>query len=78
MGELLKNRLMSNLIKIIGTGKSKHMPKGEVYYEIAEMADLLVSKGAAVYENSEIEEEKVQVVPEKKKQITRPSTKKTK
>jgi hypothetical protein len=71
---------MSNLIKIIGTGKSRHMPKGEVYYEIADMADLLVSKGAAVYENSEIEEEKekVQVEPESKKQIKKPSTKKNK
>jgi hypothetical protein len=71
---------MSNLIKIIGTGKSRHMPKGEVYYEIAEMADLLVSKGAAVYENTPLDEEKekVQVAPESKKQIKKPSTKKTK
>jgi hypothetical protein len=64
---------MSNLIKIIATGKSKHMPKGEVYYEPAAMAELLVSSGAATYE----EKEKAEQEPEKKKEV-KPTSKKVK
>jgi CRISPR/Cas system endoribonuclease Cas6 (RAMP superfamily) len=64
---------MSDLIKIIATGKSKHMPKGEVYYEPEAMAELLVSSGAAQYE----EKEKKEVEPEKKKEV-KPTAKKVK
>jgi hypothetical protein len=56
---------MSNLIKIIGTGKSKYMPEGQVFHEPSDMAELLVNSGRAVYE----EKEKVQVAPEKKKEV---------
>jgi hypothetical protein len=70
---------MSNLILIIGTGKSRWMPKGEAYYEIPEMAEILVGNGSAVYEGTlldEEEKEKAQVEPESKKEIKKPSTKK--
>jgi hypothetical protein len=65
---------MSNLIKIIGTGKSRHMPEGVVYYEPADMAELFVFTGRATYE----EKEKVQVAPESKKEIKKPASKKSK
>lgn len=56
------------------------MPKGEVYYEVLELADLLVSKGAAVYENTPLEEdEKVEIKETReKKEIKKPTTKKNK
>lgn len=79
-----KLTLMSNLIKIIGTGKHPGLPKGFVHYEVAEMADLIVKAGRATYEHDEIieqediEKEKVQAGPESKKQIKKPTTKKTK
>ena len=71
---------MSNLIKIIGTGTSPHMKKGEAFFEIPEMAELLVNCGKAVYEGTPLEDEKekVQVEPEQKKQIKKPTTKKSK
>jgi hypothetical protein len=49
---------MSNLIKIIGTGKSRHMPEGVVYYEPADMAELFVFTGRAVYEEKDLEKYK--------------------
>jgi hypothetical protein len=71
---------MSNLIKIIGTGKHLGLPKGFVHYEVPEMAELLVNCGRAVYEGTPLEEEKekVQAAPESKKQIKKPTTKKSK
>jgi hypothetical protein len=63
--------------KIIATGKSEHMPKGTEYLESDDMADLLVSMGAAVYEGTGIKEQepnkktgpeiKVSEKPKKKK-----------
>jgi hypothetical protein len=69
---------MSNKVLIIGTGKHPSLPKGIAHYEIPELAEILVSIGRAVYDGTPLEEsEKVQVAPEKKKQIKKPSTKKT-
>lgn len=41
---------------IIGTGKYEAMPRGEKYTETKELADILVAKGAAVYEGQELPE----------------------
>ena len=38
---------LSGIVKIKGTGKSKSMPAGIEYKVTAEMAQLLISKGAA-------------------------------
>jgi ABC-type molybdate transport system substrate-binding protein len=71
---------MSNTVLIIGTGKAKTMPKGSEWYEIPEMAEILVGNGSAVYEGTVIEEkEKVDAVaPTEKKEIKKPATKKSK
>lgn len=71
---------MSNTVLIIGTGKAKTMPKGSQWYEIPEMAEILVGNGSAVYEGTVIEEkEKVEAVaPIEKKEIKKPTTKKSK
>lgn len=75
---LLSNILMSNTVLIIGTGKSKHMPKGSRWQEIPDMAEILVNNGSAVYEGTPLEEkEKVDdVAVESKKEIKKPTTKK--
>lgn len=71
---------MSNTILIIGTGKAKTMPKGSEWYEIPEMAEILVGNGSAVYEGTVIEEkEKVSdVIVTEKQQIKKPTTRKSK
>jgi predicted membrane GTPase involved in stress response len=77
---LSKQKLMSNTVLIIGTGKSKWMPKGEKYYEIPDMAEILVNNGSAVYEGTIIEEKEKadEVIVTEKKEIKKPTTKKSK
>lgn len=54
-------------VKIIATGKSEHMPKGTVYHESKEMAELLVKIGAATYEGEHPADAKANPKPAKKK-----------